>query len=376
MDYRINYAGMDVVFKINDIQNSYLRECVLDALKCFYGHFLQNVGEQPVAMTYRLTDHIDDHFDKNANNVSMTEAAKINDYQCFFAGHGNRFGYEFTNGLLSTIYYSVYTPGRVNNSKQRIVSRDFASNIEKQVAAMYTRGFLHPMQLVNLQNGGTFLHACGFSIGENGYIVAATPGAGKSSLLLSMAFSNKVDVHFISDDFSCIDAKGYAHQIGRSMAIKSHQIQYFPELKDKLQDMSFWQRMQWFTLKKRGLHRYAAPEDIYPNHIATNKKVSGIVYLTNHGKNTFEHTPMSVSDFADLNANMLFSELFLGIQIANNALIIPGYKNLKSVDAFISQTRITIEKIFKDVPCTLVKLPFRSDPRLAFEYLVNQKIIE
>lgn len=306
----------------------------------------------------------------------MTEAAKINDYQCFFAGHGNRFGYEFTNGLLSTIYYSVYTPGRVNNNKQRIVSRDFASNIEKQVAAMYTRGFLHPMQLVNLQNGGTFLHACGFSIGENGYIVAATPGAGKSSLLLSMAFSNKVDVHFISDDFSCIDAKGYAHQIGRSMAIKSHQIQYFPELKDKLQDMSFWQRMQWFTLKKRGLHRYAAPEDIYPNHIATNKKVSGIVYLTNHGKNTFEHTPMSVSDFADLNANMLFSELFLGIQIANNALIIPGYKNLKSVDAFISQTRITIEKIFKDVPCTLVKLPFRSDPRLAFEYLVNQKIIE
>lgn len=83
MDYRINYAGMDVVFKINDIQNSYLRECVLGALKCFYGHFLQNVGEQPVAMTYRLTDHIDDHFDKNANNVSMTEAAKINDYQCF-----------------------------------------------------------------------------------------------------------------------------------------------------------------------------------------------------------------------------------------------------------------------------------------------------
>lgn len=376
MDYRINHAGMDIVFKLNDIQNSYLRECVLDALKRFYGHFLQNAGEQPVVMTYRLTDHIDDYFDKNANNVSMTEAAKINDYQCFFAGHGNRFGYEFTNGLLSTIYYSVYTPGRVNNTKQRIVSRDFASNIEKQVAAMYTRGFLHPMQLVNLQSGGTFLHACGFSIGENGYIVAATPGAGKSSLLLSMAFSNKVDVHFISDDFSCVDAKGYVHQIGRSMAIKSHQIQYFPELKDKLQDMSFWQKMQWFTLKKRGLHRYAAPEDIYPNRIATNKKVSGIVYLTNHGKNTFEHTSMSVSDFADLNANMLFGELFLGIQIANNALIIPGYKNVKSVDAFISQTRTTIEKIFKDVPCTLVKLPFRSDPRLAFEYLVNQKIIK
>ena len=42
MDYRINYAGMDVVFKINDIQNSYLRECVLGALKFLNGNLNKN----------------------------------------------------------------------------------------------------------------------------------------------------------------------------------------------------------------------------------------------------------------------------------------------------------------------------------------------
>lgn len=376
MGYRINHAGMDVVFKTEDIQNSYLQECVVNALQRFYGHFLQNVDHKTITLTYRFTDHVNDHFDKKANNVVMSESAKMNDYQCFFSGHGNSFGYEFRDGKLVTVYYSVYSPGKVANNKHYATSRDFTSNVENQIASMYSRGFLHPLQIVNLQNGGSFLHACGFALGENGYIVAATPGAGKSSLLLSMSFSDSVNAQFISDDFSCVDANGYAHQIGRAMAIKSHQIQYFPGLKYRLKEMSFIQKMQWFTLRKRGLKRLAAPEEIFANRITTNKMVKGIIYLTNHGKDTFEHSSMSVSDFANLNANMLFSELYLGMEIVNRALIIPGYKNVPTADNFIVQTRDVLKKIFTDTPCTLVKVPFRSDPRQAMEYLLDNHIIE
>lgn len=376
MDYRINHAGMDVVFKTEDIQNSYLRGCVVNALQRFYGHFLQNVNHKAIALTYRLTDHIDDLFDKKADNVVMSESAKMNDYQCFVSGHGNNFGYEFRDGKLMTVYYNVYSPGKVSNNKHYATSRNFTSNVESQIASMYSRGFLHPLQIVNLQNGGSFLHACGFALGENGYIVAATPGAGKSSLLLSMSFSDSVNAQFISDDFSCVDAKGYAHQIGRAMAIKSHQIQYFPGLKYRLKDMPLMQKIQWFTLRKRGLKRLAAPEEIFPNRITTNKKVKGIIYLTNHGKDTFEHSSMSVSEFADLNANMLFSELYLGMEIVNRALIIPGYKNVPTADNFIVQTRDVLMRIFADTSCTLVKVPFRSDPRQAMEYLLVNHIIE
>lgn len=376
MDYRVNHAGMDVVFKTGDIQDNYLQECVVKALQCFYGHFLQNNDQKPIALTYRLTDHIDDFFDRKAKNVVLSESAKMNDYQCFVSGHGDTFGYEFRDGKLETVYYSVYSPGKVSNNKHRAISRNFTSNVENQIASMYSRGFLHPLQIVNLQNGGSFLHACGFAIGANGYIVAATPGAGKSSLLLSLSFTDKVDAQFISDDFSCVDANGCAHEIGRAMAIKSHQIQYFPGLKNRLKNMSFLQKMQWFVLRKRGLKRLASPEEIFSDRITTNKKVKGIVYLTNHGKDTFEHSSMLVADFADLNANMLFSELFLGMEIVNRALIIPGYKNLPTADYFIAQTRETLKQIFTDTPCTLVKVPFRSDPRQAMEYLLDKHIIE
>lgn len=375
MDYRINHAGMDVVFKMDDIRSIELRKCVKDALQRFYGHFLQNSGNVPIALTYRMTDHIRDMFDENAQNIVMSESARINDYQCFFSGHGNHFGYEFEEGRLVTVYYQINYPGKLSNEKNKAISRDFISKVEAQIAGMYSRGFLHPLQIINLQNGASFLHACSFALGENGYIVAATPGAGKSSLLLSMAFSDEIRSQFISDDFSCVDANGYAHEIGRAIAIKSHQIQYFPKLKDRLKDMSFLQKAQWFLLKQRGLKRLAAPEDLFSGLITTNKKVKGIVYLTNHSKNTFEHHDMPVSEFADLNANMLFSELYLGMEVVNHALIIPGYKNVPTADHFISLTRTTLEKIFADVPCILVKVPFRSDPRQALQYLLDNDII-
>lgn len=376
MEYRINHAGMDVLFRTDDIRHAALRQCVLDALKRFYGHFLQNASAQPVALTFRLTDHLDDHFDSSAPDVLISESARLNARQCFFSGHGSSFGYEFADGRLTTVYYSVSWPGNLDNTKNRALSREFISKVEAQVAAMYSRAFLHPLQIVNLQHGGSFLHACAFSLADSAYIVAATPGAGKSSLLLSMAFADDIDAHFISDDFSCVDSHAHAHEIGRAMAIKSHQLQYFPDLKDRLPGMSLMQRLQWFVLKRRGLKRLAAPGDIFPGRIATDKPVRGIIYLTNHAKSTFEHTPMSVADFADLNANMLFSELYLGIEVINRALILPGYRNLPTADSFIAQTRATLTRIFADVPCTLVRVPFRSDPRHALRYLRQHGIIQ
>lgn len=373
MEYKVNHAGKDVRFLVDDIKDGYLRDCALDALKRFYCQFSTANGGD-IALTYRLTDHIDDFFD-NSKAAIMSESAKINDSQVFMSGHGNRFGYEFDNGCLTTIYYSLNSPGRVANNKSRAVSRAFLTNVETQVGAMYSRGFLHGLQVKNLEIGSSFMHACSFAIGQNGYIVAATPGAGKSSLLLSMSFDEDLDTKFISDDFACVDSKGNAHYIGRSMAIKSHQIQYFPLLKDRLDDMSLMQRMQWFAIKRRGLKRMATPGQIFRDRITTNVSVCRAIYLTNHNKDTFEHEPMSTAEFADLNANMLFSELYLGMEIVNHSLILPGHHLLPTADCFIADTRATLSAIFNDIPCELVKVPFRSDPRELLQYLKSECLI-
>lgn len=374
MEYRINHAGKDVVFSVDDIINSYLRQCAFAALKKFYGQFSPAKGGG-IVLTYRLTDNLDRHFRTEACSI-MSESAKINDTQVFMSGHGNKFGYEFTpDGHLSTIYYQLSSSGRIDNNKSKAVSRAFQSNVESQIMAMYSRGFLHGLQLANLEHGASFMHACSFAVGENGYIVAATPGAGKSSLLLAMSFDEGLNTRFISDDFACIDSIGHAHHIGRSMAIKSHQIQYFPKLKDRLGDMSTLQRLQWFMLKQKGLKRMATPEQIFEYRITTNISVCRAIYLTNHNRDTFEHEPMTAADFANLNANMLFSELFLGMEIVNHSLFLPGNHLLPTADKFISDTRKTLTDVFTNISCELVKVPFRSDPRDLLKYLKSEHLI-
>lgn len=373
MSFYINHAGKSVKFDTDHMNNKYLADCVEKALRKLMGYFLPADGKE-VVMTFVFTDHILDSF-KDGPDVFKSEGAMINPTQIFAAGHGNSFLYEYEEGKLTKVYYSLSVPSKYQNEKNRVISREFISNVESQINMFYTRCYLNSLQQLNIANGWTYLHACSFSINDNAYVVTATPGAGKSSLLLSMCFNDNVDLDFISDDFSLIDDKAHAHQIGRAMAIKSHQIQYFPGMKDKLQNMSKMQKMQWFLLKQKGLKRLAAPSELFGDHITTDKPVKKIFYLTNHGKNTFEHEDFTVEEFARLNANMLFSELYLGMEIFNRALILPGNKNLNNVGELIEGTRKNLCEIFKDTPCTLVKVPFRSDPRMLLDYLLKNNLI-
>lgn len=373
MEYRINHAGKDVVFSVDDISDNYLRKCALKAIEKFYSQFSCSSGNDAV-LTFRFTDHIQDIF-RMEGEVVMSESAKINQNQVFMNGHGNKLGYEYEDGKLKYIYYNLTNPGKIDNNKSKAKSRAYLSNVENQIGSMYTRGFLHGLQLKNLEEGTSFMHACSFSVNNNGYIVAATPGAGKSSLLLSMSFDPDLQVKFISDDFSCVDKEGNAYHIGRSMAIKSHQIQYFPGLKYKLDDMSQIQKLQWFLLKKKGLKRMATPHQIFGENITTAVPVKKAIYLTNHNKDSFEFSPMSHEEFADLNSNMLFSELFLGMEIVNRSLILPGHHLIPTADKFISKTREILGSIFSNTPCVLVKVPFRSDPRDLLNFLKSNDII-
>lgn len=373
MSFCINHAGKSVKFDTEHIDSKYLTESTDKALHKLFGYFLPADGKD-IVMTFVFTDHILDFFKEGPDTIK-SEGAMINPTQIFAAGHGNSFLYEFEGGTLTKVYYSLYVPSKYQNEKNRIVSREFISIVENQINMFYTRGYLNSLQQLNISKGWSYLHACSFAFGDKAYVVTATPGAGKSSLLLSMCFNEGVDIDFISDDFSLIDDKAHAHQIGRAMAIKSHQIQYFPGLKYKLQSMSIMQKLQWFLIKQKGLKRLASPSEIFGDRIITDKPVKKIFYLTNHDKTVFEHGDFTVEEFARLNANMLFSELYLGMEIFNRALILPGNKNINNVGELIEGTRSNLCKIFKDTPCVLVKVPFRSDPRMLLDYLLKNKLI-
>lgn len=375
MSYSINHLGKRVEFDTSAIEHNYLRDCADKAIEKLFCHFLQTDSVDTV-MTFVFTDNLDKHF-YNDGDVVMSENAKANDNQVFMSGHGNRYGYEFNEaGRLEKVFYELSAPSRIDNVTSRAKSRAFLSAVEAQVVYFYTRGYLNSMQQANIFDGGSFLHACSFCIGDEAYVAAATPGAGKSSLLLSLRFAENIDIKFISDDFSAIDSHGHAHQIGRAMAMKSHQLQYFPQLESVVQNMSKMQRLQWFLLKRQGLKYMLTPEELFGEKITTDKKVRHLFYLTNHGKDSIEHEPLSVSEFARLNANMLFSELYLGMEIFNHALMLPHVHLVNNVAAFIEGSRHNIEHCFAGCECTLVKVPFRSDPRAVLDYIVNQNLIK
>lgn len=374
MELTINHAGKRIDFDFSTVQDETLRALVEQAAKKLYGYFLPAKSNESF-VTICFSDHIADYIDHTEECI-QSETATMNSHQALVGGHGEHILYDYENGHLRRIFFEVVRPSKFANEKSRATSRAFLSAVEQKVNSFYTRGYLCGMQQVNIEKGYSYMHACSFSIGGNAYLVAATPGAGKSSLLLSMCFNDAVKADFISDDFSLISPDGHAHQIGRSMAIKSHHIQYFPGMEERLQGMTRWQRMQWFLLRQKGLKRFAAPAELFGEHITSDRPIRKVFYLTNHNQPTFVHEEMSITDFAELNANMLFSELYLGMEISNHALILPGHKNVMRVNEFIERTQANILSCLKDVPCTLVKVPFRSDPRDLLKYLLEQKLIE
>ena len=363
------------MFDTSFISDLYLRRCTDSAIEKLFCHFLPSQSED-VVLTFYFTDSLDKHYRKGVNQV-MSENAKANSSQIFMSGHGNKFGYEFgQGGRLEKVYYQIYAPSRVDNNMSRAKSRAFLSAVDAQIVSFYTRGYLNSIQQMNIADGGSYLHACSFAIGDEGYLVAATPGAGKSSLLLSLRFADNLgDFKFISDDFSAIDTNGHAHQIGRAMAMKSHQLQYFPQLEYVVQNMSKMQKLQWFLLKRQGLKYMLTPEELFGEKITTDVPVKHLIYLTNHGKDTIETETLSVSEFARLNANMLFSELYLGLEIFNHVLMLPNVHLVGNVADFINKSRQNIENCLKDCKCTLIKVPFRSDPRTVLEYFVQNQVI-
>lgn len=370
----INHAGEKVDFDFSTIQDDLLRRYVELAAEKLYGYFLP-ANQQRTIATICFSDHLDDFFEKD-NDCIMSETARINDHQALVGGHGDRLLYDYSDGRLSRIFFEVTMPSRFSNEKSRVTSRSFFSVVEQKVSSFYTRGYLCGMQQVNIEQGMSFLHACSFAVRDDAYVVAATPGAGKSSLLLSLCFSEDIQADFIADDFSLIDNQGHAHQIGRAMAVKSHQIPYFPQLEERLQGMSRMQRLQWFLLQRKGLRRMAAPPDLFGEHITTNKSIKRVLYLTNHNQPTFIHQDMGIAEFAELNANMLFSELYLGMEIRNHALILPGHRNVMRINEFIERSQSNIENSLEKIPCTLIKVPFRSDPRDLLQFLLEQRLIE
>jgi len=49
---------------------------------------------------------------------------------------------------------------------------------------------------------------------------------------------------------------------------------------------------------------------------------------------------------------------------------------MNNIADFIEDSRRNIEKCFADCECTLVKVPFRSDPRVVLEYMRKHKLIK
>ena len=375
MAYSINHLGKTVLFDTTPIKDNYLKECADKALRKLFFHFLPPLTDE-IVMTFVFTDNLDKHFDKSGK-VVLSENAKANGRQIFMIGHGSRFGYEFdADKRLEKVYFELSVPSRIDNNTSRAKSRAFLSAVEAQITSFYTRGYLNSIQQANIADGNSFLHACSFAIGNEAYVVAATPGAGKSSLLLSLRFADGLEgFKFISDDFSAVDAAGSVHQIGRAMAMKSHQLQYFPQLESVVQNMSRIQKLQWFLLKRQGLKYMLTPTELFGEKITTDVPVKHCIYLTNHNKDIIEHESMLVSEFARLNANMLFSELYLGMEIFNHALMLPDVNLAVDVANFIEKSRCNMEKCFEGCICTLVKVPFRSDPRKVLEYMRDVEIL-
>lgn len=375
MQLEINHGGYKVILSINCSKNKFFEKRIENALFKQFGHFLKATDNEKVIIEFVFTDNVNKHFLSGKDSI-RTESAWINEdrTQYLTSGHGNKMMIQRRANEYAKLYYEINIPTKKNWTNNRFLSRDFYDNIDRQIAMFYTRGYLTNLHLLQLKNELTFLHGASFAKGNDAFLLTATPGAGKSSLLIALSQKDK-EVHFIADDITLLDRNGCVHNINRPLSLKSHHRDLFDNLENVFESMSLAQKIQWKLLKKKGLSYRVKPDVLFGENITTNKRLKRAIYLCNTTSIDFSTSIISESDYALLNANMIFSELMLGFEILNRLAVLPNCDVDFMPNEIINNTKSVIEKALTGIECVLVKVPYRSHPNKLFQFLLDNKLI-
>ena len=279
MVIHLRHKNIFIAISTNSIGNKSLKKKVNKSILSTFTGFKKTTNNN-ISLSFVFTDNIGLFFnDKEYVNYKKIRCSSS---QVHYKDH--ELNFLFDHKLPHKIVVNV-KDNETLFSSLRIFNKAFKSNIDLQITTFYYRVFLLFVQLWNLENKCSFVHAASVKKGDEAILFSADSGLGKSSLMLQL--SQKKEFEFLSDDLSIISAEGEVFFQGRGISIKPYHLKFFKFLELKVFSlMNFFQWLQWKILNDNRLVFRVNPKNIFST-VASKAKIMRVIHLCNSNSNEF-----------------------------------------------------------------------------------------
>ena len=343
------------------------------------GAFIDHVRAECAPLEIVRTGDVDIEFDFRENLPPMpgyTSATPLK------IGDGC---YETTCGRVT--YQVCYTPQRyvvyvlrdikrrhnVPDPLRRFRDRDFLAP-EESAAKDFIYGVLgYLVQIVNLDRGASYLHACSFEKEERGIALVAWRGIGKTTAMLKLV--GEYGWKYLSDDLAMLGPPRTLSRSARRIQLDGYNLLGEEALRRRIfSQRNYWDRCAWAFRRQRyglsGVRRRVSPEDIFgATAVAVSAPLVSPILMERADIPDFRCEFLSTGELADRAAHIVLTELDPFVEISAALRAFAPSIGLPAPDVFLKRTVAVLEDRFAGLDVCRVRVPVDASPRVLADYL-------
>ncbi len=287
-----------------------------------------------------------------------------------------RIGYQVHPGATGYRVYiakNIKRKHRVPDPVRRFHDWNFHTP-EENAAKDFVYGVLgYLAQIVNLERGTSYLHACSFEREGRGIALIAWRGIGKTTAMLKLV--NEHGWKYLSDDLAVVGPPQTLSRSAQRIQLYAYNLADEELLTQRVfSRRTYWDRSAWAFRKWRyglaGVRRRVAAEDLFGVHaIAESAPLVDPVLMERADIGDFECEPMPASELARRAAHIMLTELSPFVEISAALKAFDPSIGLPAPDLFLARTVAVLDARFAGLKPRRIRVPIDAKPAALAAYL-------
>jgi hypothetical protein len=245
---------------------------------------------------------------------------------------------------------------------------------EENAAKDFVYGVLgYLAQIVNIERGTSYLHACSFERQGRGIALIAWRGIGKTTAMLKLV--NEHGWKYLSDDLAVVGPPQTLSRSAQRIQLYAYNLVDEELLTQRIfAQRTYWDRTAWAFRKWRyglaGVRRRIAAEDLFgPHAVASSAPLVDPVLMERADTRDFECEMMPSSELARRAAHIMLTELSPFVEISSALKAFDPSIDLPGPDAFLARTVNVLEERFSGLQARRIRVPIGARPAALAAYL-------
>ncbi len=224
-------------------------------------------------------------------------------------------------------------------------------------------------QLIQLQQGQSYIHASSIERDGHGLAIMGWGGVGKTTSLLKLVLED--GWKFLSDDLGIVDTDGNLYRSPKRLQIYGYNCLGQPLIANRLlANRSIQDRLNWSArlalFGGKAIRRRIGAADLFgPKALCNTAPLKDIIYLEKTSANDYLTKEISASDVARRMSAIVMAEMEPYPRLVREAEA-AGFADIPDIGSVQQLTRDVLEEAFAGKRCLLVQIGETPDPdRLA-----------